>query len=88
MLKMKKDLTGMKFGLKMMCRELGKGDFLAFSYNGKNREGTVVKRFDDALCLETVDGPRSFTYSKIRPTLDTVLDSGEASIINWSSVIA
>ena len=66
----------MKIGLKMMCRELGKGDFLAFSYNGKNREGTVVKRFDDALCLETVDGPRSFTYSKIRPTLDTVLDSG------------
>lgn len=41
------------------------GEIVRFGYNGKRREGTLVKLAPTYLTCETEDGFRSFTLDKI-----------------------
>jgi hypothetical protein len=51
------------------------GESVRFGYNGKRREGTVVKLAPSYLTCETEDGFRSFSFAKIANNVVFVKDS-------------
>lgn len=59
------------------------GQVVGFSYNGKNRIGTVDKVHPNAVCLKLASGGfKSFAFSKIRPTILPMLDADYENRMN------
>jgi len=59
------------------------GQVVGFSYNGKNRIGTVDKVHPEAVCIKLASGGfKSFAFSKIRSTILPMLDADYENRMN------